>query len=109
MTAWKIWKGLICSYETGAQKLLVDDSGKVYGVTTLCQEGIKNYTSKAVILSCGGFEANPEWRARFLGPNWDLAKVRGGQYNMGDGIKMALDIGAQPWKLELLPCDFHRG
>lgn len=84
-------------YETGAQKLLVDDSGKVYGVTTVSQKGIKDYTSKAVILSCGGFESNPEWRARYLGPNWDLAKVRGGQYNMGDGIKMALDIGAQPF------------
>jgi tricarballylate dehydrogenase len=90
-------EGIDLLYETGAQKLLVDDSGKVYGVTTVSQKGIKDYTSKAVILSCGGFEANPEWRARYLGPNWDLAKVRGGQYNMGDGIKMALDIGAQPF------------
>ena len=90
-------EGIDLLYGTGVQKLLVDDSGKVYGVTTVSQKGIKDYTSKAVILSCGGFEANPEWRARYLGPNWDLAKVRGGQYNMGDGIKMALDIGAQPF------------
>jgi tricarballylate dehydrogenase len=90
-------EGIDLLYETGAQKLLVDDSGTVYGVKTLSEKGIKDYTSKAVILSCGGFEANPEWRARYLGPNWDLAKVRGGQYNMGDGIKMALDIGAQPF------------
>ena len=32
---------------------------------------------KAVVLACGGFEANPEWRTRYLGPGWDLAKVRG--------------------------------
>jgi tricarballylate dehydrogenase len=88
--------GIDLLYETGARKLLVDDMGKVYGVSTKSKNGVKNYTAKSVILSCGGFEANPEWRARYLGPNWDLAKVRGGQFNMGDGIKMALDIGAQP-------------
>lgn len=88
--------GIDLLYETGARKLLLDERGKVYGVATMSKTGLKNYTSKAVILSCGGFEANPEWRARYLGPNWDLAKVRGGQYNMGDGLKMAFDIGAQP-------------
>jgi tricarballylate dehydrogenase len=35
-------------------------------------------------------------RTRYLGPGWELAKVRGIPYNTGDGIKMALDIGAQP-------------
>jgi tricarballylate dehydrogenase len=49
-----------------------------------------------VILACGGFEANAEMRARYLGPNWDLAKVRGTRYNTGQGLKMALDIGAAP-------------
>jgi len=29
-----------------------------------------------------------------LGPNWDLAKVRGTPYNTGDGIRMAMNIGA---------------
>ena len=48
------------------------------------------------MLAGGGFEANPEWRARYLGPNWDLAKVRGTRFNTGDGIRMALDIGAAP-------------
>ena len=67
-------------------------------MTTKSRDSVlKDYTAKAVILSCGGFEANPEWRARYLGPNWDLAKVRGGAFNMGDGIRMALDIGAQPF------------
>ena len=50
--------------------------------------------ARAVVLACGGFEANPEWRARYLGPGWDLAKVRGTRFNTGDGIRMALDIGA---------------
>ena len=48
------------------------------------------------MLACGGFEANSEWRTRYLGPGWDLAKVRGTRFNTGDGIRMALDIGASP-------------
>jgi tricarballylate dehydrogenase len=52
--------------------------------------------AKAIVLACGGFESNREMRARYLGPGWDMAKVRGTRYNTGDGIRMALDIGAQP-------------
>ena len=48
------------------------------------------------MLAAGGFQANPEWRARYLGPGWELAKVRGTRFNTGDVIRMALDIGAAP-------------
>jgi tricarballylate dehydrogenase len=47
-----------------------------------------------VVLGCGGFEANADMRAAYLGPNWDLAKVRGTRFNTGRGLRMALDIGA---------------
>src|SRR6478672_8783897 len=53
--------------------------------------------ARAVVLASGGFEANREWRTRYLGPGWDMAKVRGTRYNTGDGIRMALDIGAQAY------------
>ena len=36
-------------------------------------------------------------RARYLGPGWDLAKVRGTPFNTGEGIRMALDSGAMPY------------
>jgi len=89
--------GIVLLYETGARKLLQDENGKIYGVKTKSRtQGFRDYTAKSVILACGGWEANPEWRARYLGLNWDLAKVRGSQYNMGDGIKMAMDVGARP-------------
>ena len=52
---------------------------------------------RAVVLAAGGFQANAEWRTRYLGPGWDLAKVRGTRFNTGDGIAMALDIGAMPY------------
>ena len=50
--------------------------------------------AKAVIIASGGFQSNPEWRTRYLGPGWDLAKVRGTRFNSGEGIRMAVDIGA---------------
>ena len=46
------------------------------------------------MIACGGFESNAEMRTRYLGPGWELAKVRGTPYNTGDGINMALAIGA---------------
>ncbi|MGC4112111.1 MAG: hypothetical protein QM747_17185 [Nocardioides sp.] len=49
-----------------------------------------------MMLASGGFQANTEWRTRYLGPGWELAKVRGTRFNTGDGIRMALDIGARP-------------
>ncbi|MEE8465400.1 MAG: FAD-dependent tricarballylate dehydrogenase TcuA, partial [Dehalococcoidia bacterium] len=48
-----------------------------------------------VVLAAGGFEANAEMRCRYLGPGWENVKVRGVPYNTGDGIRMALDVGAQ--------------
>jgi tricarballylate dehydrogenase len=48
------------------------------------------------VLASGGFESNPEWRTRYLGPGWDLAKVRGTRFNTGDGIRMALEAEAAP-------------
>lgn len=54
----------------------------------------ESLAADAVVLACGGFEANPAWRARYLGPGWDLAKVRGTRFNTGDGIRMAIDVGA---------------
>jgi len=48
-------------------------------------------------LGAGGFEANTQMRAQHLGAPLDQAKVRGTPHNQGDGLRMALDIGAMPW------------
>jgi tricarballylate dehydrogenase len=89
-------RGIELLYETGAKRLLIDSKGRVQGVTANRRGESQDIKSKAVILCCGGFESNPEWRARYLGKDWDLVKVRGTRYNMGDGLRMAMDIGAQP-------------
>ncbi|TDE13483.1 FAD-dependent tricarballylate dehydrogenase TcuA [Jiangella asiatica] len=49
-----------------------------------------------VVLGAGGFEGNPEMRQRWLGPGWDLVKVRGSRFNMGTVLSAALGEGAQP-------------
>ncbi|OGA53799.1 MAG: tricarballylate dehydrogenase [Betaproteobacteria bacterium RIFCSPLOWO2_12_FULL_62_58] len=73
---------------------LVLDQRRVVGVRCASQGGTFTVRAKAVVLACGGFEANAEMRARYLGPNWDLAKVRGTKFNTGQGLSMALAIGA---------------
>jgi len=82
-------------YETRALELL-HKNGKVSGALVRHQGETIRIEAKATVLAAGGFEANSEWRTRYLGPGWDLAKVRGSRYNMGDGIRMALAIGASP-------------
>ena len=66
------------------------------GVVGRDPDGFSELGARAVVLGCGGFEANPEWRARYLGRPWDHAKVRGTRYNTGDGLRIALEIGALP-------------
>jgi tricarballylate dehydrogenase len=82
-------------YATAATKLIVNQSGTVEGVTVKGPNGYRDLYAKSIVLAAGGFEANAEMRARYLGAGWDLAKVRGVRYNTGDAINMALDIGAQ--------------
>ncbi len=90
-------KGVEVRYGASASALLTDDAGKVRGVRVRTAEGFEEARAASVVLACGGFEANAEMRARYLGPGWELAKVRGVQTNTGDGIRMALDVGAQPY------------
>lgn len=79
-----------------ARELLADDDG-VHGVRVRRDGRTEDVAATAVVLAAGGFQANAEWRTRYLGPGWDLAKVRGTRFNTGDGIRMALDIGAMPY------------
>ena len=87
--------GVEVRYGARAVSLIADDAG-VHGVRVK-QDGVTHdIPARAVVLAAGGFQANTEWRTRYLGPGWDLAKVRGSRFNTGDGLRMALDIGAMP-------------
>ena len=88
--------GIDVAYEARGERLIADDDG-VHGVVANVEGKTTRSARKAVVLACGGFEANAEMRTRYLGPGWDLAKVRGTRFNTGNGIKMALEIGAMPY------------
>ncbi|MDB5549676.1 MAG: tricarballylate dehydrogenase [Tardiphaga sp.] len=88
-------EGIDILFETRALSLIADDDG-VRGVRVREKGKSRDIHGKAVILASGGFQANAEWRTRYLGPNWDLAKVRGTRFNTGAGHQMAMAIGARP-------------
>lgn len=90
-------RGVEVWYEAKGMKLLTDDRGGVCGVRVQSPGGMRDVAARSVVLACGGFEANAEMRTRYLGPGWELVKVRGVPYNTGDGIRMALDVGAQSY------------
>ncbi|MGH9211691.1 MAG: FAD-dependent tricarballylate dehydrogenase TcuA [Acidimicrobiales bacterium] len=88
--------GVRITYDTRATRLIADDDG-VHGVVAV-EEGVtRDVAARAVVLASGGFQANTEWRTKYLGPGWELAKVRGTRFNTGDGIRMALEVDAMPW------------
>ena len=88
-------EGVRIEYGARAMSLIHDDDG-VHGVVVRQNGRTREERADAVVLASGGFQANTEMRARYLGPAWDLAKVRGTMYNTGDGIAMGLAAGASP-------------
>jgi len=88
-------KGVEIWYSARVLSLISDDDG-VHGVRVKRSGKTTDVKAKAVVLAAGGFQANTEWRTRYLGPGWELAKVRGTRFNTGDAIEMALEIGAAP-------------
>jgi tricarballylate dehydrogenase len=87
--------GIDIWYGARVLALRADDDG-VHGVTVRRERKTQDVRGRSVVLAAGGFQANTEWRTRYLGPGWELAKVRGTRFNTGDAIRMALDIGAAP-------------
>ena len=85
--------GITVHFATRAVSLLMDGV-HVRGVRARQGDRMLDIRAGAVVLAAGGFQANTEWRTRYLGPGWEFAKIRGSRFNNGDGIRMALEIGA---------------
>jgi tricarballylate dehydrogenase len=75
---------------------ILGDLRKVEGVTVSGPAGRYDLTGKAVIACAGGFQANPEMRARYLPGNTDLMKVRGSRHDTGEVLRLLIDLGARP-------------
>jgi len=87
--------GVQVVYDCAVTDLIAEAPGApVTGVVVAGPHGIERVQASAVILASGGFEASPEMRARYLGRNWDVVKIRGTRYNTGECLEMAIRHGA---------------
>lgn len=89
--------GVEVLFRTTAVSLLHDDTGRVSGLLVIDPEGGRQHLrARNVVLASGGFQGNAEMMARYMGQR--AAKIRpvapGGYFNKGEGIRMALDVGA---------------
>ncbi|KAF1991030.1 FAD/NAD(P)-binding domain-containing protein [Aulographum hederae CBS 113979] len=89
--------GVETFYSTALDRLITDPStGAVQAVIVRHQGREVTIKTGALVLAAGGFESNPRMRAQYLGPGWDLAKVRGTPYNTGDVLETAIrDVRAK--------------
>jgi succinate dehydrogenase/fumarate reductase flavoprotein subunit len=103
---WNRFEGLVkerpikICYEMPGRELIQDGAtGEIRGVRA--QEGEKSVfvkARKAVILTCGGFENNQEMIRNYL-TGLPYCYTSGSPYNEGDGISMALAVGAKLWHM----------
>jgi succinate dehydrogenase/fumarate reductase flavoprotein subunit len=103
---WKLFERLVKQrpisilYETPARELIQHDISKeILGVRA--QRGNQSITvkaRKAVVLTCGGFENNQQMIRDYL-PGVPYCYTSGTPYNEGDGITMAMSVGADLWHM----------
>lgn len=86
-------------YRTTAHELIQDARGAVIGLTAYAQgHRPVEFRGGSVVLATGGFEGNWEMLAQYMGSQAVHLRpvARGGYYNKGEGIRMALAVGAAP-------------
>jgi len=103
---WKLFERLVKErpiqvlYETPGRTLIQHDTTKdILGVRA--QRGDRTITVKArkgVVLTCGGFENNQQMIRDYL-PGIPYCYTSGSPYNEGDGITMAMSVGADLWHM----------
>ena len=84
-------------YETSAVRLIMNGKGEAIGAVARTANGkeIACKARRAVIITSGGYEYNKEMRRAFLeGPGVEGWAFYGTPANTGDGIEMALKVGA---------------
>lgn len=90
--------GVTFFYHTTARRLILDDDARVAGLVAH-QQGARTIRFKgSVVLACGGFEGNPALQSKYIGPRSVYLRpiCKGAYFNRGEGIEMALEIGAAP-------------
>lgn len=89
--------GVEVMYETRVTELIYNyETKEVYGVYA-GEKAIK--AKKGVVLACGGYANNPEMMLNYSSSLGCLSTCWGGPFNVGDGVKMAQQIGADLWHM----------
>ena len=83
-------------YETTATGLVLDDEARITGLRAKQRSGATLELAGKVVLATGGFEGNSELMTRYVGARSVYLRpiCKGGYYNRGEGIEMALEAGA---------------
>ncbi len=92
-------KGGTIFYETAARSLIQNAFGAVVGVNAVGRGNRPvQFRAEAVVLGCGGFEGNAHMLTHYIGQRSVNLRTMslGSHYDKGEGLRMALDIGAAP-------------
>ena len=103
---WKRFESLVRErpirvlYETPARQLIQDDVTKeILGVRARRRDEVVSVKARrGVVLTCGGFENNQEMIRNYL-PGIPYCYTSGSPYNEGDGVTMAMSVGADLWHM----------
>lgn len=92
-------------YKSRAQKLVLNNAREIAGVLASGPAGeITVKARRAVVLTCGGFNYNAEMQRQFIGV--ELPALSPPNRNTGDGIKMAQQVGADLWHMNVVAAGF---
>jgi succinate dehydrogenase/fumarate reductase flavoprotein subunit len=72
----------------------LDDEARVTGARVSNSEGETYVDADNVLLATGGFQGDPALRVRYIHPAADRLLLRANPCSAGDGLRLALDIGA---------------
>ena len=106
---WKQYRKLVTDrtekidvwFESPATHLIQDPTSKTILGVQIERDGktLNIRANNGVVLACGGFENNQEMVECYLG--LPRAAVTGSLYNTGDGIRMASEVGADLWHMDV--------
>lgn len=85
--------GIDVRLNTRAMKILTDESGAAIGVNVQDKTSTYNIYAKKIILACGDFASNPDMIEKYA-PGFEEGLIFGAGTNTGDGLNMALEVGA---------------